>query len=561
MRSAAASIALMALALPAAAQGLKSYLPAASATKASSYLAAIDAANSGIRSKRAAARAAQLQSESAALEAFALLYAADGGDEWADADGSMTSASAATAFAEARARALGAAASLSSGGASEAGTGTADLEKKRDESADKLAALIKESKLGSKSAAAVEKFLSDRIKNLGAVFPEIVEVQSYLRKAGVPGCLISAAAMCGGSPELAAAAYVESADEILAAAPAASRAMESLAASYAAYTSWISGFALASCPGSLASTRSEGPEPLSRGIAAIASLEAARASALVSAMEAGDGREASAASAARRLAAVWESLGASMRRELAAACGTTGSAMACFASAVSPRPARRDSGGPPDPATIMLSLNALASALADEETKGSRSGAEPALALLESPRLAAAAAAEPRYADLIGKCSARISAVYRKAAQDADEALEALPSVIKAASRALGSAPSSLVVETVDIGPAEAAFGRIVSFVATAKGPDGRIARLPIRSEIAADAYARSFAKASGLAGVAPQGGALKTLERYGQRTIAAYDPSRAGGRIALSSYPKDDSFTAISAVDLERELLEGWSP
>jgi hypothetical protein len=235
--------------------------------------------------------------------------------------------------------------------------------------------------------------------------------------------------------------------------------------------------------------------------------------------------------------------------------------MAAFASAVSPRPARSEPESQLEPGTIMLTLNAIASALADEEAKGSRSGPEPALALLESPRLAAVAAAEPRYAELMGKCSGRIAAVYRKAAQDADEALEALPSVIKAASRALGSAPASLVVETVDIGPAEAAFGRVLAFVATAKGQDGRIVRLPIRSEIAADAYARSFAKASGLSGVAPQGGALKTLERYGQRLIAAYDPARAGGRIAISSYPKDESMAYVSAVDLEREMLEGWSP
>jgi hypothetical protein len=557
MRATAISFALLAMALPVAAQGLKSYLPAASASKASSYLAAVDAANSGLRTRRAAARAEQLEAEKAALAAFGLLYAAEDGEAWADQDGAMTSSSAASAFADARGRALGAASSLASGGASE-------LEKKRSESAARLGDAIGESKPSAKAAAGLEKLLADRIKDLGRLFPEIVEVQSLLRKAGAAGCLLSARAMAGGSAELAAAAYVESADEILAAAPAASRAMESLAAAYAAYAAWSSGFALASSPGELASPRSEGPEPLARGIAALATLDPARAAALVSAMEFGDGRDAAAASAARRLAAAWESLGASRRRELASECGVQSSAMAAFASALAPLSEPSEPTAGLEAAAIMTSLNALASAIADEEARGSRSGPEPSLLLLEKPRLAAAAATEPRYSSLWKQCDGRLGAIYRRAADDAAASLETLPSTIKAAGRALGAAPASVVVESVDIGPAEGAFGRVLAFAAVAKGPEERIVRFPIRAELAADAYARSFAKAAGLAaasGGASSTGTQKTLARYAQAIVTAYDPARARGRIVIASYPKVDGLRILSAVDMDRAILEGWNP
>jgi trimeric autotransporter adhesin len=566
MRAIAASLVLIAATAPLAAQGMKAYLPAAAATKASSYLAAIDAANSGIKSKLAAARAEELAAESASLAAFALLYAADGGEEWADPEGSATSAGAAATFVEARAKVIGAASALSSGGAQTGGGGTAELEKKRDESAEKLGALIKDSKPGAKSAAGIEKLLADKIKDLGRLFPEIVEVQSYLRKAGTAGYVISAKAMAGGSAELAAAAYVEAADEILAAAPAAARAMESLAESYAAYAAWTSGFALASCPGELAISGTGGPEPLSRGIAAMAALDAARAADLIAAMESGDGREAAAAAAARRLAAVWESLGSSRRRELGMRCASRASAMAAFASAVETRPSRREPPAQLEARDVMSSINALAAAIADEEERGSRPGPEPSLSLLERPQLAAAAASEPRYADLYKRCSGRLGAIYRRAAEDASASLEALPSSAKAAARALGSAPASLVVEAVDIGPADYASGRVLSFVAIAASSSGRIVRLPIRAEIAAEAYARSFAKAAGLTGAAASGGSAsggvqKTLERYGQIVVTAYDPARAGGRLSAGSYPKDSITAALSSVDMEREMLEGWRP
>jgi hypothetical protein len=561
VRLLAVSLAILSIAAPVSAQGLKSYLSAAAATKAASYVAAIDAANSGIRSRRAAARAEQLSAESAALAAFALMYAADGGEEWADPEGSLTSVGAAAAFAEARARILGAASALSSGGVSAEGGGTLELERKRDESAAKLGSLLRDAKLGAKSAAGVEKLLSDRIKSLGRLFPEIVEVQSLLRKAGAPGCLLSARSMAGGSPELVAEGFVETADEILAAAPAAARAMESLAASYAAYSSWMSGFALASCLGELATSSTQGPEPLARGIAAIASLDPGRAAELVEAMEAGDGGEAAAAAAARAGGA-----GGGRRRELAMICAVPDSALAAFASALEPRSAKREEPVRLEPDAVMASLNSLAAAIAEEEERGSRSGPEPSVALLERPQLAAAASSEPRYERLLKNCSGRLEAIYRRSAEETATSLETLPALRKAAARALGSAPSSLVVEAVDIGPGGAASGRIFAFVAIAKDSEGRIVRLPIRAEAAAELYARSFAKATGLAGAAsPKGasfeGAQKTLERYGQTLATAYDPSRAGGRIALASYPKAALAAVLSSIDVEREMLEGWRP
>jgi hypothetical protein len=564
MRAIATSLALLAMAMPIAAQGLKAYLPAASASKASSYLAVVDAANSGIRSRRAAARAEQLEAEKASLAVFALLYAAEGGEAWADPDGAATSSAASSAFAEARSRALGAASSLASGASSAGSGGTSELERKRSESASKLGEAIGESKPAAKAAAGVEKLLSDRIKDLGRLFPEIVEVQALLRKAGTAGCLLSARAMSGGSAELAAASYVESADGILAAAPAAARAMESLAAAYAAYAAWMSGFALAASPGELAAPRTEGPEPLARGIAALATLGPARAASLVSAMELGDGRDAAAASAARRLAAAWESLGASRRRELASECGVQSSAMAAFASALVQRPARDEAKAGLEPGAIMTSLNALASGIADEEARGSRSGPEPSLLLLEKPPLASAAAAEPRYSSLWKQCEGRLGAIYRRAAEDAAASLETLPSTSKAAARALGAAPTSVVVESVDIGPEEGAFGRVLAFAAVAKGPDERIVRFPIRAELAADAYARSFAKAAGLAaatGGPSSTGTQRILARFAQTLVTAYDPARARGRIVLASYPKADNLRILSTVDMDRAILEGWNP
>jgi len=373
--------------------------------------------------------------------------------------------------------------------------------------------------------------------------------------------------MAGGSAELVAAAFVESADEILAAAPAASRAMESLAASYGAYSAWMSGFALAACPGELASSMTTGPEPLSRGIAAFASLEPARASALVAALESGDGREAAAAAAARRLAAVWESLGAARRRELAAACAVQGSTMMAFASALAPSVAPRDQAVALSPDSILLSLNSLAAMIAGEGSDGSRSGPELALLLLERPELAAAAAFEPRYASLYEQCDGRLEAIYRRAADDAAASIEAMPAVLKAAARSLGSAAQSLVVEAIDLGSGERSSGRRIAFVAIAKDSQGRITKLPVRAEMAADAYARSFAKAAGLGGVAAKsgtssgGGAQKLLERYGQSLVTAYDPSRAGLRLAIASYPKGAGIDFLSAIYMEREMLEGWRP
>ncbi len=555
-----ASIALLLAAASLSAQGLKAFLPAASATKAASYLAAIDAADSAIRSRRAAARAEELEAEAAALGAFALLAAAEGGEAWADPEGSLSSAGAAAAFVEARAKALGAAIALSSGSSSAKSPGTAELEKKHAEAVERLRSLLAGLALGAKSAAGVEKILSNRVKISARIFPEIGLVQSFLRKAGTAGSRLSASAMAEGREELVAAALVARADAVLASAPAAAAAMADLAEAYGAYSAWISGFPLASCPGELGTSDENGPSSLSRGIAALAGLGPSRAASLVSAMEAGDGRDSAAAAAARRLAATWESLGGAGRRELAGRCAVSAATLAAFASALSPKIRGAAEATQPDLRGAMMSLNALAVELADSAEGGMRTGPEPALLLLRRPELAAIARSEPRYARLFDECSRRIDSAYRRAAGEAATALESSAQVKKAAAAALGSAPAALSVEAVDIGPADAP-GRRLAFVAAARGQDGKTLRLPVRAELAAEAYARSFAKAFGSGAPAGAAGAQKALEEFGQRVSTAYDPSGAADRLSISEYPKARDSRLLSAIDIEREMIEGWRP
>lgn len=305
-----ASIALIAAAASLSAQSLKAYLPAAQASQAASYLASIDADNSAIRSARAAMRAEQTEAESAALKAFALLSAAESGEIWADPDGSLVSHGAVTAFFEARSSALSAARALATGSASAKNAGTAELERKQAEVAEKVRALLANQQLSAKNAAGIEAALSDRAKSAVRLFPEIGGVQFFLRKAGVAGLRLSMAAAIEGRDELVAAALVSRTNAVLAVAPAAASAMTGLAEAYGAYTAWVAGFPLAAYPGELDSLVEKEPGSLSKGIAAMAALGPSRAAALLSSMEAGDGRDVAAAAAARRLAATWESLGA-----------------------------------------------------------------------------------------------------------------------------------------------------------------------------------------------------------------------------------------------------------
>jgi hypothetical protein len=133
-----------------------------------------------------------------------------------------------------------------------------------------------------------------------------------------------------------------------------------------------------------------------------------------------------------------------------------------------------------------------------------------------------------------------------------------IPAVKKAAAKALGSVPASIVVEAVDMKTVDSGLERRLAFVAVAKDGEGRIVRFPVKAEVAVDAYARSFAKAAGVSGTSAAY-AQKLLQKYGTCLFTAYDPARTGDRLVLSSYPSSPAAPTLSVVDMEREILEGW--
>lgn len=210
---------------------------------------------------------------------------------------------------------------------------------------------------------------------------------------------------------------------------------------------------------------------------------------------------------------------------------------------------------------MLKSLNALAVAIADSGEKQAHFGPEPALLLLQRPDLAAAARAETRYASLYAECRRRIDAAYRKASIDTAAVLESSAQVKKAAAAALGSTPVSIAVETVDIGPLESPLGRLLAFIAVAKAQDGKLIRFPIKPELAVETYARSFSKATGIGISALTASVQKFLDEYHQALFAAYDPVNAMDRLAISVFPKNVETRLLSAIDIEREMLEGWRP
>jgi hypothetical protein len=550
---------LLSLALMLSAQGFKGYLPNASAAKAASYLAVIDSANSGVRTRRASVRSEMIEAETRALSAFALLLAAENGDEWADPEGTLTSSRAKEVFVEARAAMLRAASSLSSGSASTKTPGIFELETKRAEAAENLRKILKTTSLGLKSIAGIERILSERMPRTNLLFPEVIELQTYLRKAGSKGYLLSALALVESREDLVAAAYISETDTILSVAPAASSIMESLATAYSAYSAWVSGFPIALCPGMLLSSDIPEREPFAKALSVLASLDAKRVSSLITAMESGDGRDAAAASAARRLVAVWESLGAAQRRRLSLECSIPVSIFSSLASSISSYTFKSFERESMSPEAVLFSLNSLSVAIADQNAKNSLDSAEPSLILLEKPQLAEVARTEERFSTLFSICRGRLDAIHNRSVQETCGNIENLANTKRIAAVALGSVPVSLVVEAVDITSKESGLVKRIAFITIAKNGDGRIVRIPVKAEIAADFFAKNFTKAAGVVSVSGTSTA-KILQKYGYTIVTAYDPARAGGGLALSSFPNSIEDAFFSCIDMEVEILERGS-
>lgn len=550
---------LLSLALMLSAQGFKNYLPSASAAKAASYLAVIDSANSGIRTRRASIRSEMIEAETRALSAFALLLASENGDEWANPEGTLTSSRAEEVFVEARTAVLRAASSLSSGSATAKTPGISELENKRAEAAENLRKMLKTTSLSIKSIAGIERVLSERMPRTNLLFPELNELQTYLRKAGSKGYLLSALALVESREDLVAAAYISETDTILSVAPAASNTMESLATAYSAYSAWVSGFPIALCPGMLLSSDIPEREPFAKALSGFASLDAKRAASLIAAMEAGDGRDAAAARAARRLVAVWESLGAAQRRRLSLECSIPVSIFSSFASSISSYTSKPIEHESMSPEAIVLSLNDLSVAITDQNEKSSLYSAEPSLILLEKPQLAEVARTEERFSTLYSICRSRLDAIHNRSVQETCGNIENIANTKKTATIALGSIPVSIVVEAFDIVSNEKQLGRRIAFIIIAKNGEGKIVHIPVKAEIAADFFAKNFTKAAGIVSVSGTS-TTRILQKYGYNVVTTYDPTRAGGNLALSSYPNSIEDTFFSSIDMEVEILERGS-
>jgi hypothetical protein len=566
----------LALGAPLFAQGLPSFLPAKAAARATRIIASIAESSAAIEARRVAARKAQLSAESEMLEAYALVVASrTSGASWAREDGSSRSENAGLAFGAARERAVAASRSLadaSMGGELEA------LLASRDKNLEALSELVVAAALGEKSSLALEKNLSLAAKELGRLFPEAMEIEALLRKAGAQGARLASLAMIRREPEGAARVLLSQKARILALSPAAAGALARLEAALAAYESWSANFPPAAFPGGLASLTGEERLALSSGIEAISSLGGDRASALLGAMSGLGSRDAAAAEASLRLATAWSRSPAARRRELAGLCGLRESRMAVFASQAeaafpdSAAPFRQGRVAAKDPIATLAAINGLSIAIADEETLASPGqanagpptkarGPEPALLFLERPELALAAVAEPRFAGLYAEASRRILSLYAQAAEGAQARLEAQPQLSRAASLALGSKAESLIVSSADLPRAEGDFGRRIAFLATATDSAGFSVNLPLRADIAGPEYAAAFAKAARLGAEKFDSSAL--LAKYGQAVVSAYDPEGSREDLAVGLFPRSSGPASrlLSNTDAELALIGGWRP
>jgi hypothetical protein len=535
-----------------AAQGIAAYFPEASAPRAAKLLAAIDQASAAIEARRNGAWRAELAAEASAVEAYALIAASRSGrGPWASPDGSAKASGSPSALSGARARAKAAALSLAAGDGENAAS--------RDAAAEALARLILASGMGGKSAAALERSLVARSRDY-RLFPELAEIGELLRQAGGAGAREAAAATSRRSAEGIALSLIASKARVAALATGAEAPLARLEAVSRAYRAWIAAFALAAYPGDLSSDSDVDKAVVAAGVSAFAALKPDRAEALVEAMALGDGRDAAAAQAARRLAEAWQRSPEPRRRDLAATCGIPESTMALFCSSLALRAKPRAAAPQADPVTLASALNGLAAAIAEEEASPSAErGPDLSLLLLERPELAAVARTEARYANLNAEASRRIGAIYAQAAADASSRMESMPSLARAAARALGAAPAGLGVRAVDLGPPPGEAGRRLAFVATATDASGSSLSLPLGAAAAGEAYALAFAKASGLEASRVNPTAL--LAKYGQYLVSAYDPEGSGDSLAIDAFPLGGGLARLGPTELELALLGGWLP
>jgi hypothetical protein len=545
----------VALVTPLFGQGLGAYLPPGTASKAAKIVLAIDKASQSLSSKRAAARSGQLEAESIALEAFALISAAEGERNiWARPDGGATSAQAPEAYEGARAKAKALAKLLSLGNEAEA-----SLQSSSDGNSAALAKLILSSGIGARQASALARSFMSK-SGTTRLFPEVVELLDLLGKAGATGAREAAAASAYGGAASTAEALILAKPRILALEPKGEEPLGRLEGSLEAYRAISAAAYLASYPGDLYEATEAERAAITAGVSAMASLPADRAALLVEAMASGDGRDAAAAAAARRLAEAWARSSESGRREIAFLCASSEGALASFASSLASTKAPRQAAQRSEALDIMTELGSLSSIIADEEASSSgRQSVEPALVLLEKPTLAHAARDEPRYESLHAEASRRIGAVYAQSSQGAASRLESTASIVNSARAALGSAPTSLVVRSVDLMLPTDEMGRRLAFIAIASDASGLSISLPLDSTIAGEAYALAFAKAAGIDISKAQPSIL--LSRYRQCVVSAYAPESSNGQFVIESFPKGIGPIPLDYLDLELALVGGWRP
>jgi hypothetical protein len=547
------------------AQDLGAYLPSSVAEKTSRLLATIRADSSAIEAKRRSAREAQLASEATAMQSFALISASRGGQgNWAAPDGSARASEAVASFSAARGRARAAAALLFSGGEEIDGLVSA-----RSEAAASLAKLLRGSGLGFKSALGLVGYLDRDQGEAQRLFPETIEIESILKKAGTRGAREAASLAAWDWGEGRAASLLDSKEEILKLAPSAEGALIRLEIAYRAYCAWIAASLPAAYSGEFASLSEPWKAALPTGIQAMAGLRSSRASSLIEAMASGDDRDQAAAEAARRLSQAWERSSAAKRRSLADLFGLPESMLASCFSAIAPYQAQRplilSHGGRAIASTVDLlsaaySLGGLSSAMAGGGSpESSVHGAEPALLLFERPDLAKVARSELRYEKLYAEASRRLGALCAEADSETCSMLETSTQLIRSATLALGKTPKRILVSAVDLESPADDPERRVAFVATASDPAGASIFLPLPSILAADAYASAFAKAAGLdiSETSPE----SFLSHYGQRIVTAYDPEGSRDGLVFEAFPREGGPHRFNAVDLEFALLGGWIP
>jgi hypothetical protein len=536
------------------AQEIVSLLPPSSRANAAKLMDSMDRASAIVGSKRLAAWKTQLAAESDAVQAYALIAAAKAGKRpWATPDGSIKSSEAPGILSSARARARAAAFALASGE-----DGSSSYAKTRDEAAKSLAASIRSSEIGAKTAIMLRKKLSTR-NGTETLFPEAREIGELLCEAGAGGAREAAAAAARGNAEGRGLALIESKSRILAIAPRAEAPLSRLEVVLHAYRSWLDGSPYVFYPVDNSSSPELGLSAVSSGITALAGLGGSRLHSLVAAMEKGDGRDASAAHAAEVLAAIWTRSPEPRRRALAAAFGVSESVMSIFCFALAPDEEPKDGTAAQDPIASIKSLNGMAAAMSGGEGKVGAKGAEPALLILERPDLNAVARAESRYATIYTEASARVDAIYARSAEDAASKLETASAVIGAATRALGAAPSGLSIRAVDLRGSSRESGRSLAFEATATDAGGDSISIPIDAELAGKIYAFAFASAAGIDTPKPDPGAF--LEKYGQRLVSAYNPSASDDSLGIDSFPRRGGGHRLSSIDLEIAILGGWRP